>query len=58
MITFSTVNIVCSTVRKKLYDKPMYDQIPVTIEDAGVYPEIENAFKQAGYAAISQSSTS
>jgi len=29
----------------------------VTIEDPGVYPEIENAFIQAGYAAVSQAST-
>ena len=32
-------------------------QIPVTIEDASVYPQIESAFSQAGYVAVEKSIT-
>jgi len=32
-------------------------QIPVTVEDPAVYPEIEQAFRQAGFATVSGAST-
>lgn len=31
-----------------------HPQIPVTIEDASVYPEIEEAFRDAGYKNLGQ----